>query len=87
MAYSIAVLTELVTVAETQSFIRQAESVWNEEEREVFIDYIARNPEAGDLIPETDGIRKVRWGRQEAASALGHESFISSTIERHQSTC
>jgi hypothetical protein len=56
--------TELITVAETQSFIRQAESVWNEEERGVFIDYIARNPEAGDVIPDTGGIRKVRWGRQ-----------------------
>jgi hypothetical protein len=38
--------------------------VWNDEERLSFIDYIARNPEAGDVIPETGGVRKIRWGRQ-----------------------
>jgi hypothetical protein len=35
-----------------------------EDEREAFVDYVAANPEAGDLIPETGGLRKVRWGRQ-----------------------
>ena len=45
-------LTELLTVAETQSFMRQAESVWNEEEREAFIDYIARNPQAAPAVHE-----------------------------------
>jgi len=28
------------------------------------VDFIARNPEAGDLIPETGGVREVRWSRQ-----------------------
>ncbi len=28
------------------------------------IDFIAHNPESGDLIPETGGVRKMRWGRQ-----------------------
>ena len=28
------------------------------------MDFIARNPEAGDLIPETGGVREVRWSRQ-----------------------
>jgi hypothetical protein len=26
--------------------------------------FIARNPEAGDVIPETGGVRKLRWRRQ-----------------------
>jgi hypothetical protein len=29
-----------------------------------FVDFIARNPEAGDLIQETGGVRKVRWSRK-----------------------
>ena len=29
-----------------------------------FVDFIARNPEAGDVIPEAGGVRKVRWRRQ-----------------------
>lgn len=53
-----------ITVAETALFMRQAGDVWTEEERLAFVDFIARNPEAGDLIPETGGVRKVRWSRQ-----------------------
>lgn len=55
--------TRPVTIAETLPFIRQAAGVWNEDERNAFVDYIARNPEAGDLIPGSGGIRKVRWSR------------------------
>ncbi|HJU16457.1 MAG TPA: type II toxin-antitoxin system RelE/ParE family toxin [Stellaceae bacterium] len=28
------------------------------------MDFIARNPEAGDVIPESGGVRKVRWSRR-----------------------
>jgi hypothetical protein len=51
----------LVTIAETPLFIRQAYAVWDETEREAFVNFIARNPTAGDVIPETGGVRKVRW--------------------------
>lgn len=53
----------LITVAETPLFVSQAERVWSDAEREEFVDFIAGNPEAGDLIPETGGVRKVRWSR------------------------
>lgn len=51
----------LITVAETPLFIRQAEDVWDDAERDAFVNYIARNPQAGDVIPETGGVRKIRW--------------------------
>jgi hypothetical protein len=44
-----------ITVAETQQFIRQADDLWSQSEREAFIDFIARNPESGDVIPDTGG--------------------------------
>ncbi|MGH8638781.1 MAG: type II toxin-antitoxin system RelE/ParE family toxin [Burkholderiales bacterium] len=50
-----------ITVAETPLFVRQAEAVWDDAEREAFVSFIARNPRAGDLIPETGGVRKIRW--------------------------
>jgi hypothetical protein len=53
-----------ITVAELPLFQRLARDVWDDVEREAFVDFIARNPEAGDVIPETGGVRKVRWGRQ-----------------------
>lgn len=46
------------------AFIRDAADIWSEEERTAFIDYIARNPEAGDIIPDTGGVRKIRWSRR-----------------------
>jgi hypothetical protein len=48
---------------ETATFVRQSEDVWEDAEREAFVNFIAWNPEAGDIIPETGGVRKVRWSR------------------------
>jgi hypothetical protein len=53
----------LVTLAETAVFVRQAASIWDDAEREEFINFIAANPETGDVIPKTGGVRKVRWSR------------------------
>ena len=51
------------TVAETPVFIRYAEEVWSEAERQAFITFIALNPEAGSIIRGSGGCRKVRWSR------------------------
>ena len=63
MAYSGRVARRFITVVETLLFSRQSQDVWDDAEREAFIDFIARNPEEGDLIPETGGVRKIRWAR------------------------
>ncbi|CAK0774107.1 putative transcriptional regulator [Gammaproteobacteria bacterium] len=57
----------MLTVIETQEFQQQAARVWTETQRNSFIDWIARNPLAGDVISGSDGARKVRW----AASGRG----------------
>jgi len=54
-------------VAETPIFQRYAAGIWSQAEREEFINWIAANPEAGDLIKGSGGCRKVRW----AASGRG----------------
>ena len=51
------------TVIETPTFQQQAEKLWTQDERLAFIDWIAENPLAGDVIPGADGARKVRWSR------------------------
>src|SRR5271166_289761 len=61
MAYSWKVSRRFITVAETALFARQAQDIWDEAEHEAFVDFIAQNPEAGDVIPETGGVRKIRW--------------------------
>ena len=64
MAYIARMRTRPITVAETAVFVRRADALWTDEERFEFVDFIAHNPEAGDLIPASGGIRKVRWGRR-----------------------
>ena len=48
-------------MVEHPTFQRQAASIWTEGERHAFIDWIAVNPLAGDVIPGAEGARKVRW--------------------------
>ena len=50
-----------LTVREERPFVRWAEENWSREECDAFIDYIARNPLSGVVIPGAGGIRKVRW--------------------------
>jgi mRNA-degrading endonuclease RelE of RelBE toxin-antitoxin system len=54
----------MYTVAETEVFVRYAHAVWSDEERSAFVSWIANNPLAGDVIPGTGGLRKVRYSRQ-----------------------
>lgn len=50
-------------MAETQAFARAAARIWNEAELADLVDFVAHNPEAGDVIPGTGGVRKLRWAR------------------------
>lgn len=53
----------MYTVIETPIFQRYVADVWSDSEREDFISWIAANPDSGDVIPHTKGLRKVRWSR------------------------
>ncbi len=53
----------MFTVIETEVFLRAAAQVWSDSERIAFIDWLAANPDAGDVIPGSGGCRKVRWAR------------------------
>jgi hypothetical protein len=51
-------------VVEVEPFPKHAAAIWDDREREEFIDFIARHNEAGEEIPGTGGLRKVRWSRK-----------------------
>jgi putative transcriptional regulator len=53
----------LITIAETGEFIRRGKHLINDEERQTLVIYLAEHPEAGALIENTGGIRKLRWAR------------------------
>ena len=49
------------TVAETPTFSRQADKLFSEDEKRELIDFLAEHPLAGDEIPGTGGVRKLRF--------------------------
>ena len=50
-----------ISIAETGSYLRAAKAVFSDSDRQEVINYLAFNPEAGDVIPGTGGVRKLRW--------------------------
>ncbi len=51
----------LQTVVETPEYLKQAAKCMDSESRFSFVNFIAENPTAGDIIVGTQGARKVRW--------------------------
>lgn len=51
----------LQTVVETSEYIKEAKVCMDELSRKEFVNFIAENPLAGDLIQGTGGARKIRW--------------------------
>ena len=62
MATPLGYYSRMQTVAETPTFSRQADKLFSEDEKRELIDYLAENPLAGDEIPGTGGVRKIRFG-------------------------
>ena len=50
-----------MTVVETERFLKDACQLMPEADQMELIAFIAANPKSGDLIPETGGVRKLRW--------------------------
>jgi hypothetical protein len=61
----------MFTVVETSLFQKLWPVYWSEEERGEFAAFLSSNPEAGDVVPESGGIRKVRWKRQGVGKSGG----------------
>lgn len=51
------------TVVETPSYLKAAEKLFSEEEREGIVATVSSDPECGDVIAGTGGFRKLRVGR------------------------
>jgi hypothetical protein len=47
---------------ETQEFLSATKKLMDDAERAELVLYLAYNPTAGDVIPGSGGVRKLRWG-------------------------
>ena len=54
----------MLTVIESPLFTKLWPDYWSEDERGEFSAWLAENPDAGDRVPATGGIRKIRWTRK-----------------------
>lgn len=50
-----------ITICEMGSVPRNLASALSDEEKDQLIDWLSLNPDAGDIIQGTNGVRKVRW--------------------------
>ena len=50
-----------ITVIETPEFLSAVRKLISDQQRALLVDYLAYHPAAGDLIPGTGGVRKLRW--------------------------
>lgn len=70
----------MYTIAETPEFQRKVIQFWANDERLDFFAYLSNNPQAGDVIPNGGGLRKIRWTRQGKAWASVAVSGLFITI-------
>ena len=67
----------MLTIIETGEYLKQAAKLFAEEERAAIVAFLSGQPEAGDVIPGTGGLRKLRWKREGRVSAEEHGLFTT----------
>ena len=73
----------MFTVVETSLFQKQWPVYWTEDERGEFAAELAESPEAGVVVRDSGGIRKIRWRRKGTGKSSGVRSiyFIKNEAE------
>jgi len=61
----------LLTIVESAAFTALWPDYWTEDEFGEFCHWLARHPEAGDVVPHSGGCRKVRWALPGAGKSGG----------------
>lgn len=72
MAYIYLMRTAPMTLIETPSFLRDAKRLMDDDERQEIVAFLAQNPDTGDLLQGTGGIRKVRFARDGGGKSGGY---------------
>jgi hypothetical protein len=61
-------------VIETPTYLKQAAGL-NESERDQIVSFLSNNPTAGELIPGTGGLRKVRFRKPGKGKSGGYRTI------------
>ena len=60
-----------MTVVETEEFLRRVKPLLPASERMELVAFVGANPEAGEIIRGTGGLRKIRWALEGAGKRSG----------------
>ena len=61
----------MVTFVESPLFTKQVHDYLTDTEYAVFQEYLAANPETGNVVRGSGGVRKVRWSRRGTGKSGG----------------
>ena len=76
-----------MTVVETAEFLKHSMRLMTDLEREEVVAYVGANPEAGEIIQETGGVRKIRWAREGMSKRGGARVIYYSTTSACPCSC
>jgi hypothetical protein len=65
-----------MTVVETAEFLKRAKGLMTDLEREALVAFVGANPEAGEVVPETGGVRKIRWALEGMGKRGGARNLL-----------
>lgn len=51
----------MLTIIETSAAQKMLDAIFSQHEKDDLFVFLAENPTAGDVIPNADGARKLRW--------------------------
>lgn len=61
----------MFTIVETDDFERLWPYYWTDQVHDEFVTFITKNPEAGDVVRGSGGMRKVRWSKPGSGKSGG----------------
>ena len=71
----------MLAFIETVQFTRLADKYLPDDQLARLQQHLSENPEAGDIIRESGGVRKLRWGRGRSREARGTSNHLLPEIE------
>jgi hypothetical protein len=77
----------MFTFIESSIFERILPVYLDDDEYSEVQQFLMQNPEAGELVPASGGVRKVRWARPGRESEAGFESSTLYGTSRTSSGC
>src|ERR1035437_8316590 len=75
-------VTPPMAVVETEEFLNRSKAILTETKRSLLVAHLGTNPEAGQLVPGTGGVRKIGCATPGQGERGGARVIYATTINR-----